>query len=217
MSSQAPQQPYASASLYVGDLASETSEGQLFEVFKNVGPVASIRVCRDAVTRKSLGYAYVNFHNVADGMKLIWTSPFPHCLPCHIAERAVEQFNFSAIAGKPCRIMWYVSHSNHSHTTSSITNIHLFVLFYLSCSNDWTLGPSVTLQRGSQAQATSSSRTWTSRSPTLLSTTPSQHSARSCLARWRWTTMERQRDMALCTMRLKMMPTKPWRKWMEWW
>jgi polyadenylate-binding protein len=61
-------QPYASASLYVGDLALDTSEGQLFEVFKNVGPVASIRVCRDAVTRKSLGYAYVNFHNVADGM-----------------------------------------------------------------------------------------------------------------------------------------------------
>lgn len=86
--SPSPTSPFASSSLYVGELHPDVVEGNLFDTFNQVGPVASIRVCRDAVTRRSLGYAYVNYHSAQD------------------AERALEMLNNSVIRDRPCRIMW---------------------------------------------------------------------------------------------------------------
>jgi len=91
------------ASLYVGDLDKSVTEAILYDIFNSVGPVASIRVCRDSISRSSLGYAYVNFHALAD------------------AERALDTLNYSKIKDRCCRIMW--SHRDPNLRKSGSGNV----------------------------------------------------------------------------------------------
>ncbi len=70
--------------------------------------MASIRVCRDAVTRRSLGYAYVNYNSALDPAA---------------AERALDSLNYAPVNGRPMRIMW--SHRDPAYRKSGVGNIFI--------------------------------------------------------------------------------------------
>jgi len=84
---------YLSVSLYVGNLHEFCTEATLFEHFtKEQFTVVSVRICRDAKTKKSLHYGYVNYQTHEE------------------ADRALDQMNHSDIitsaGSQACRVMW---------------------------------------------------------------------------------------------------------------
>ncbi|RWR77576.1 polyadenylate-binding protein 2 [Cinnamomum micranthum f. kanehirae] len=96
---------FTSTSLYVGDLEPNVTDSQLYDLFSQLGPVVSVRVCRDINTRRSLGYAYVNYSNTQD------------------ASRALDMLNFTPLNNKPIRIMY--SHRDPSIRKSGAANIFI--------------------------------------------------------------------------------------------
>ncbi|KAK4427267.1 Polyadenylate-binding protein 6 [Sesamum alatum] len=81
--------PLPRTSLYVGDLHPDVTEEDLCKTFGQVGPLVSLRLYRDKLSRKSLCHAFVNF----------W-------FPAH-ASVALRCLNHTILRGKSMRIMWY--------------------------------------------------------------------------------------------------------------
>ncbi|RID74892.1 hypothetical protein BRARA_B01968 [Brassica rapa] len=79
-------QAHPNSSLCVGDLDKSVNEAHLLNLFNQVAPVQTVRVCRD-LSHRSLGYAYVNFANPNDAM------------------RAMDTLNYTPIKDRPIRIM----------------------------------------------------------------------------------------------------------------
>ncbi|KAK4428385.1 Polyadenylate-binding protein 5 [Sesamum alatum] len=79
---------FPNSALYVGDLEATVDENKLYDLFSQVAPVVSVRICRDQTRRSSLGYGYVNFNTPMD------------------ASNARDVLNYTPVNGKPIRIMF---------------------------------------------------------------------------------------------------------------
>ena len=75
-------------SLYVGDLEPNVTDAQIQELFQGIGSVVSVHICRDAMTKTSLGYGYVNYSTAEN------------------ATEALRTLNFTPLNGKPIWIMY---------------------------------------------------------------------------------------------------------------
>lgn len=131
----------------VGTPPSPLSPFQLNDLFSPVGTLLSIRVCRDAVTRMSLGYAYVNFNTAANRacpnraggalgsspvatialrcsfLKPSWRLPPPLFPSANAAQYSIEHLNYTMLMGQPIRIMW--SHRDPSTRKGGVGNVFI--------------------------------------------------------------------------------------------
>jgi len=98
-------QQHVPTALYVGDLETTVTDMQVYDLFVQLGPVVSVRVCRNSLTGGSLGYCFVNYDKLQD------------------AARAIEVLNFTPLNGKAIRIMY--SHRDPSVRKSGSGNIFI--------------------------------------------------------------------------------------------
>jgi len=79
------------SSLYIGDLFPDVNEEDILNIFSKMSGLISVRICRDVISKKSLGYGYINFKDTKH------------------AKRAMKKMNFyfdNDLFKKPLRLMW---------------------------------------------------------------------------------------------------------------
>ncbi|KAG9339706.1 hypothetical protein JZ751_023352, partial [Albula glossodonta] len=79
---------YPLASLYVGDLHPDVTEAMLYQKFSPAGPIMSIRVCRDIITRRKSGVGNIFIKNMDESIdnKALYDtfSAFGNILSCKV-------------------------------------------------------------------------------------------------------------------------------------
>ncbi|KAL4352290.1 hypothetical protein GQ457_06G009490 [Hibiscus cannabinus] len=91
------------ASLYVGDLHPDICDGHLLQTFADFKSLASVHVCRDSSTGRSLCYGYINFISPQE------------------AQLAIEAKNHTLLNGKMMRLMW--SHRDPDARKNGVGNV----------------------------------------------------------------------------------------------
>lgn len=109
------------ATIFVRNLHPNVTESTLYQTFSSIGPLRSLHICRESISNRSLGYAYVNF---VDRIH---------------ANRAIETKNFVLLEDMPIQIvrserdplLRKMQHPNVfvKNLDSSVTNREFFLAF----------------------------------------------------------------------------------------
>lgn len=76
------------ASLYIGELDLNIHENDLLNLFSPFGTILTVRVCRDMISLRSLGYGFINYESQES------------------AQKAIDAMNFKRVGEKCIRLMW---------------------------------------------------------------------------------------------------------------
>ncbi|OAF69296.1 hypothetical protein A3Q56_02971 [Intoshia linei] len=87
-------------SLYVGDLHKNVTEEDLTQIFRQHGEIISVRLVLHVLSRKSLGYGYINYKHYND------------------AEQAKKELSYTNLKGKSMRIMWNMRDPTQRRSTA---------------------------------------------------------------------------------------------------